>query len=128
VLDALGQTSLAEYGDPDIITCMRSLHHFGVAATTQLLARAMRAARRGIVFVDISRSISRLAMAAWGSMTSLNRRFFYDSTISVCKAFSVQEMKLIAACVPHGQSLEIFYNPPAYVVVRTARQSGKVES
>ena len=109
-------------GEPvDIVTCTRALHHFGPEATTRMLTRALGCARRGVVFVDISRSISRMFMAAWAGVVSGNWRFAHDAVVSVRKAFTAQEMRLISACVPGGEGLETFYAAPGYVVVRGAK-------
>jgi 2-polyprenyl-3-methyl-5-hydroxy-6-metoxy-1,4-benzoquinol methylase len=109
---------------PDVITCMRTLHHFGVRRTTRLLALALHTARRGILFVDIARSVSRLLMAAGAGVMSGNRRFAHDAVISVRKAFTPAELRLMAACVPGGDALEISYHAPAYLVARGAATGG----
>ena len=103
---------------PDIVTCTRSLHHFGVRGTTRLLALALRYAVRGVLFVDIGRSISRMLMAAGAGISSCNWRFAHDAVVSVRKSFTPEELRLVAACVPGGESLEVFYTAPAYIVAR----------
>ena len=105
---------------PDIVTCTRSLHHFGVRGSARLLAQALRHAVRGVMFVDIGRSISRMLMAAGAGIGSGNWRFAYDAVISVRKAFTPEELRLVLACIPGTEHLEIFFTPPAYVVVRGA--------
>src|SRR6185503_18482519 len=104
---------------PDIVTCTRTLHHFGIAKTTKLLLNAVEAAARGILLVDISRSISRLLMAAGAGIASGNWRFAHDAVVSVRKSFTPQELRIVAACIPGGDTLDIFYTAPAYVVVRS---------
>jgi len=109
-----------ELGDsrPDVISCTRTLHHFGARGTTRLLALALHTAKRGVFFIDIGRSISRMLMAAGAGIGSGNRRFAHDAVVSVRKSFSLVELFLIAACVPGGEQLEIFYAAPAYIVAR----------
>lgn len=117
-LDAFRLREQLDGETPDLVTCTRSLHHFGVGGTVRLLAQAVDCARRGVVFIDISRSISRLAMAAAAGFSSGSWRFAHDAAVSVRKAFSVEELRLMAACVPGGDRAEVFFTPPAYAVLR----------
>jgi SAM-dependent methyltransferase len=103
---------------PEIITCTRTLHHFGIRGTTRLMALALHTATHGIFFVDIVRSISRMLMAAGAGIASGNLRFAHDAVVSVRKSFTPTELQLIAACVPGGAGLKIFYTAPAYIVAR----------
>jgi len=113
---------LRELGEwrPDVITCTRTLHHLGVKGTARILALSLQAAD-AIFFVDIARSISRLVMAAGAGLFSGNRHFAHDAVVSVRKAFTPVEMRLICACVPGAEELEIFYTAPAYLVARGSR-------
>lgn len=113
---------LRELGDwrPDVITCTRTLHHLGVRGTARILALSLQAAD-GIFFIDIARSISRLVMAAGAGLFSGNRHFAHDAVVSVRKAFTPVELRLICACVPGAEALEIFYTAPAYLVARGSR-------
>jgi hypothetical protein len=103
---------------PDIITCTRSLHHLGVRGTVEVLAQSLAAATRGVLFVDIARSLSRLLMATGAGLGSGSWRFLHDAVISVRKAFTPGEFALICACVPGAEALDVFYTPPAYLVAR----------
>jgi len=105
---------------PDVITCTRTLHHLGARGTARILALSLQAAD-AIFFVDIARSISRLIMAAGAGLFSGNRHFAHDAVVSVRKAFTPVELRLICACVPGAEELEFFYTAPAYLVARGSR-------
>ena len=117
-VDAFRLPSELQDQRPDVISCTRTLHHFGARGTTRLLALSLQTARRGVFFIDIVRSISRMLMAAGAGIGSGNRRFTHDAVVSVRKSFSLVELYLIASCVPGGDHLEIFYAAPAYIVAR----------
>jgi SAM-dependent methyltransferase len=117
-LDALHLVDELRGFRPDVITCTRSLHHFGIRGTVRVVAQALACAAGGIVFVDIVRSFSRMLMAAGAGVGSGNWRFLHDAVISVRKSFSPGELRLVCACVPGGEALEVFYTAPAYVVAR----------
>jgi 2-polyprenyl-3-methyl-5-hydroxy-6-metoxy-1,4-benzoquinol methylase len=108
---------------PDIITCTRSLHHLGVRGTVRVLSQSLACATGALLFVDIARSISRMLMATGAGVGSGNWRFLHDAVISVRKAFTPGELRLICASVPGAETLDIFYTPPAYLVAQglTAR-------
>jgi 2-polyprenyl-3-methyl-5-hydroxy-6-metoxy-1,4-benzoquinol methylase len=105
---------------PDIITCTRSLHHLGVRGTVRVLAQSLACATRGVLFVDIARSLSRMLMASGAGLGSGSWRFLHDAVISVRKSFTPGELRLICACVPKAEALDVFYTPPAYLVARGA--------
>ena len=125
VLDAarLGQHEINEGnegGDVDVITCTQSLHHLGAGGVAVLLAEALRVARRGIFFVDLSRALSlAVATGAVSLLAGLHRSFLHDATVSARKAFVPEELALIARCVPGGDQLEAFFLPPGFVVLRS---------
>ena len=105
-------------GRPDLITCTRSLHHFGPGGTAWLLTEAHAVAGHGILFVDIVRSLSRMMMAAAAGVGSGDWRFAHDAVVSVRKSFSLGELRLIAACTPWHRQLDPRYLPPAYAVLQ----------
>jgi len=41
--------------------------------------------------------------------------------VAVCLKITPVEMRLICACVPGAEELEIFYTAPAYLVARGSR-------
>jgi hypothetical protein len=45
--------------------------------------------------------------------------YLHDAVVSVRKSFTSEELRLIKTCVPGGDTLEIFYTSPAYVVLRS---------
>ncbi len=109
-------------GRPDLITCTRSLHHFGPGGSAWLLTQAHAVAGHGILFVDIVRSLSRLMMAAAAGLGSGDWRFAHDAVLSVRKSFSLGELRLIAACTPWHRQLDPYYVPPAYAVLRAGQE------
>jgi SAM-dependent methyltransferase len=117
-VDAFRLAAELDGARPEIISCTRSLHHFGIRGTTRLLAHALCTATRGVFFIDIVRSISRMLMAAGAGLGSGNRRFAHDAVVSVRKSFTPVELSMIAAVVPVGDDLQIFYTAPAYIVAR----------
>ena len=122
-LDALHLFNEIGAWRPDMITCTRTLHHFGVKATTRLLALAIHATKGQVFFVDIARSLSRLMMAAGAGLMSGNRYFAHDAVVSVSKALTPTELRLVAACIPGGEDLDVAYTPPAYVVARPRKRT-----
>jgi 2-polyprenyl-3-methyl-5-hydroxy-6-metoxy-1,4-benzoquinol methylase len=117
-LDAFDLEQELDGWKPDVITCLRSLHHFGVAGTVRLLEQAIKCADRHVLFVDIARSISRMMMAAGAGLASGSWRFAHDAVLSVRKAFSVEELRLIAACASGAEEAEVHFTSPAYAVLR----------
>jgi len=104
----------------DVITCTQSLHHFGPAMVAGLVAESVRAAGRGILFIDPLRSVTNLLLL--GALTwfgSLDPAFFHDATLSIRKSFVPEELGLVARCAPGGDSLEAFFLPPGFSALRT---------
>jgi 2-polyprenyl-3-methyl-5-hydroxy-6-metoxy-1,4-benzoquinol methylase len=105
---------------PALITCTRSLHHFGVGGTLRLLEQAVASARRGVIFIDIARSLSRFFMAGAAGVASGSWRFAHDAAVSVRKSFTLEELRLIAQCTPGAERAEITFLSPAYLVLKIA--------
>ncbi len=111
-------------GTVDVVTCTQSLHHFGAGGTASLLAEAVRCARRGVLFVDLSRSLSHLALiSAMAVFATGDRSVIHDTALSFRKAFVPEELALIAACVEGGDRLQPLYLPPGFAALRTPRRS-----
>jgi 2-polyprenyl-3-methyl-5-hydroxy-6-metoxy-1,4-benzoquinol methylase len=106
----------------DVVTCTQSMHHFGAHGTAVLLGEALRHARRGVLFIDLARSLSRLLLggaAAW--LVTFDPMFLHDTALSFRKAFVAEELRLIAACVPGGEAVESFDLAPGFVALRKGR-------
>lgn len=123
VLDATRLRESIAPGSVDVVTCTQSLHHFGAGGAAVLLAEAIAVARRGVLFIDLARAVSHVAAAAvLGAIQGLAARdglLLHDGLLSFRKAFVPAELRLIAACVPGGDTLESFYLPPGFLVLRT---------
>jgi 2-polyprenyl-3-methyl-5-hydroxy-6-metoxy-1,4-benzoquinol methylase len=120
VVDAFHIDRTFAPGEIDIITCTQTLHHFGAAATAGLVTEAVRAARRGIVFIDGVRSVSLLILlGALTWLASADKAFFDDATTSIRKAFAPEELALIARCAPGGERVEVSYLAPGFNLLRT---------
>lgn len=122
VIDALRLAELADLDEVDVVTCTQSLHHFTPGQTAVVIAGAVRRARRGILFVDLVRAATRLLMIGCDAATSLSWPYFHDAVVSVRKAYTPEELRLICGCVPGGAGLEVTYLHPAFVAVRTGRR------
>jgi 2-polyprenyl-3-methyl-5-hydroxy-6-metoxy-1,4-benzoquinol methylase len=119
VVDAFRLGDAFAPGEIDVVTCTQSLHHFGAGGVARLTTGSLRHARRGIVFVDIARTVTLLlAVSVLGAM-SLDTAILHDATVSARKAFVPEELALIAGIVPGGESLETLYLPPNFAVMRT---------
>jgi SAM-dependent methyltransferase len=112
--DGLGQRTI------DVVTCTQALHHLGAGGTALLLGQALAVARRGLLFVDLTRSLTGfLAFNALGWLGGLDGIFRHDAVLSMRKAFVPEELALIARCVPGGERLEAFHVAPGFSVLRT---------
>lgn len=87
----------------DIVICSLALHHFGFPDALNLLQRIRSFGRRGVVVADLARSD--FGIVGIYLLTSLLVRHpmnKYDARLSMCRAFSFQE--LAAAAVAAGWS------------------------
>jgi hypothetical protein len=122
VLDAFRLGASLRPGEVDVITCTQSLHHFGSGGACLILAEAVRHARRGVLFVDLTRALSLLvALSSVALFTTFDAAFLHDAFVSARKAFVPEELRLLAAVVPGGESLEAFHLPPGFAALRTRR-------
>ncbi len=117
VQDALDLSNLDE-GAYDIIVCTQSLHHFPAGLVTLMFEAATRAASRGVVFVDLSRSImSGATVAALGAAHG-DRAFAHDGWVSTRKGFVPQELALLARLGRRRGALESRWIAPAHCLLR----------
>lgn len=115
-----------ERGRYDVITCTQSLHHFPAGLVTVMLSEALRAAGRGVMFVDGCPSL--LGAAAVGSLCLIrygDRAFAHDAVVSFRRFFAPEELELLARLTARGSELEVRRLAPAYTLVR-ARSSASV--
>jgi SAM-dependent methyltransferase len=124
VLDAFELARFEPSTPIDVITCTQSLHHFRPGGVAMLLYQAVRRARRGVLFVDLARSLSRLLMIGADAASTLDRAYLHDAVASVRRSFVAPELELIARLVPGAEQVRAFYLPPAFVALRT---EGKAE-
>jgi 2-polyprenyl-3-methyl-5-hydroxy-6-metoxy-1,4-benzoquinol methylase len=104
----------------DIVTCTQALHHLGPGGTALLLGQALSVARQGVLFVDLTRTLTGfLAFNALGWLGGLDGVFRHDAVLSMRKSFVAEELALIARCVPGGEGLDAFHVAPGFSVLRT---------
>jgi 2-polyprenyl-3-methyl-5-hydroxy-6-metoxy-1,4-benzoquinol methylase len=119
-LDALAMAGSERARQVDIVTCTQALHHFSAGSVALLLGNAIQVARRGILFVDLSRTVSGfVAFNALGWLGGLDGVFHHDAVLSMRRAFVPEELALIARCVPGNENIEAFYVSPGFAVLRT---------
>ena len=81
---------------------------------------ATQHAARGVLFIDPVRALSRLVgTGAVSLLATGNMRFVHDGVVSIRKCFVPSEMRLLARLAPLGESLDAFYLPPGFVVLRS---------
>jgi SAM-dependent methyltransferase len=119
VIDAFSLDKALEQGEADIITCTSSLHHFGPGPTALIVSQAARHARRGILFIDLARTVFVALTVGAGALFTPDRGYAHDSWVSARKAFVPEELQLIARCAPGGEQLSAFYLSLGYVVLRS---------
>ena len=102
----------------DVATCSLFLHHLGPAEAVRLLAELFRVTRRGVVVNDLVRSwVGYLGAAAFTRVTSKNRLFRYDGPLSVRKAYTRAEMRVLAR--EAGCPEPLFETIPGYRLAMT---------
>lgn len=115
VQDALDLGNLS-HGEYDIVTCTQSLHHFPVGLAAIMLSEALRAATRGVVFVDGCRSL--VSAAAVGGLCLLrwaDAAFAHDAIVSFRRFYTPEELGLVARLTPWGDRAEARFLPPGFV-------------
>lgn len=121
VVDALRLARDVRPGEVDVVVCTSALHHFGAGGTAIVLAQALARAR-DVVFVDLARSPTRLvAGAALARLGAWDGALAHDTAVSFRRAFTPEELTLIARLVPGGEGLAAEWWPPGFVLLRTRR-------
>jgi 2-polyprenyl-3-methyl-5-hydroxy-6-metoxy-1,4-benzoquinol methylase len=116
-VDALALDTLAERFD--VITCTQTVHHFPPAMLADLMVRARRNARHGVLFFDARRGAVTLAGVTLAALAISRDRFFLDDgTVSVRRMYSPAELDLLARCAPGGGVFRARNFGPQYVVAK----------
>lgn len=121
VVDALRLARDVAPGEVDVVVCTSALHHFGAGGTALVLAQALARAR-DVVLVDLARSPSRLVVGtALARLGARDGALAHDTAVSFRRAFTPEELTLIARLVPGGEGLSAEWWPPGFVLLRTRR-------
>jgi 2-polyprenyl-3-methyl-5-hydroxy-6-metoxy-1,4-benzoquinol methylase len=111
-----------EPGQYDVVTCTQSLHHFSPGMAAIMLSEALKAATRGVLFVDGCRSVlsgaavSGLCLLRWGDPA-----FAHDAMVSFRRFYAPEELGLLARLGPLGHDVEARFLPPGHVMVRVRK-------
>lgn len=116
VVDALRLDELDERFD--VITCTQTVHHFPPALVADLMYRALRNARRGVVLFDARRGLLTLGGVVTAAVLTggPNARFVHDGVVSIRRMYSPAELELLARCAPGGEAFAARNVGPQYVV------------
>lgn len=81
----------------DVVTCIHVLHHLSDENVEQLFAEMARVARLRWVCLDLQRSkLARLGAWILVRLTSRNRLTRHDGPLSVCRAYTLEEVRALA--------------------------------
>lgn len=97
VRDALDLRELRERGDVDLFLCTQAVHHLSPGMVVRMIAQCIAAAPRGLVVVDLFRSLTNFVAA--GAFVSLAAPFpvlVYDGLVSVRRSYTPAELSLLA--------------------------------
>ncbi|HZY64740.1 MAG TPA: methyltransferase domain-containing protein [Rubrobacteraceae bacterium] len=108
-----------EDGSFDVATCSLFLHHLETDEAVRVLTEMSRVSRRGIIVNDLVRSW----VGYWGTriftrVSSKNRLFRNDGPLSVLRAYTRDEMAILAARAGLGPVR--FHGIPGYRVAMSA--------
>jgi len=118
VQDALDLSNLAP-GAHDLIVCTQSLHHFPPSMTARMFREAARHAGRGVVFIDICRSVMHASLLrALGVLRYRDPGLAHDAWVSFRRAYTPEELGLITRLGPEGDGVEAKWTRPAHCLVR----------
>jgi SAM-dependent methyltransferase len=111
----------------DLVICTNSLHHFGTRGLLGLLAAAPALCREGMVLMDPFRAASALLPATllfglWGR----ERASVSDAQQSIRRAWTAEELRLLAGLVPPLRGAEIGYAAPGWWSLRWRAQGASV--
>ncbi len=107
-------------GGYDIITCTQSLHHFSPGMVAVMFSAAVRAAARGVVFIDGCRSpLAGISGLLYGVLRMGSIDWSHDAWISARKCFVPEELRLLARLAHPGGHIESHWIPPGYCLLRS---------
>lgn len=118
VQDALDLTNL-EAGEFDIVVCTQAQHHFPAGLVAVMFETAARAAARGVVFIDGSRSAMHAAtLAGMGYLWFRQPDFAHDGVLSLRRFFYPEELGLLARIGAWGEGVTCRWMPPNHCLLR----------
>lgn len=109
----------------DVVCCTQTIHHFPPGMVARMLAEAAAVARHGVALVDGERNaFALLLIATVGSAIGRGSvPFLHDSIASIRRMYTEQELALLGALSPRGESeqpleLERGWAHPGHVWLR----------
>ena len=81
----------------DVVTCSLTLHHFAPPDAVALLRELGRVARRALIVGDLERSWPAYLGARLLVVALRNRMTHHDAPVSVLRAYTAEELRLLAA-------------------------------
>lgn len=83
----------------DVVSCCLLAHHFEADELRRYAEEALRVARRAVIINDLRRSASHLAFVYLGLPLFRSRITWHDAPASVCRAYTLGEMRQILSSV-----------------------------
>lgn len=106
----------------DVLTSTQSLHHLPPGLIAVMFEAAVRAARRGVVFVDGCRSLrTGFALGLFNSLRYRHGAFVHDTWVSARRFFVPEELELLARIGPWGDGVEARWMAPGFCVLRLTK-------
>jgi SAM-dependent methyltransferase len=117
-LDALALDRVEERFD--LIVCTQTAHHFPPEFLAELMLRARRNARRGVLFFDGRRSALSIALGSPGmfALSGADPLFLHDAVVSVRRMYSPAELEMLALCAPGGEAFSARNYGPVHVIAQ----------
>lgn len=123
VQDALDLSNL-EPGAFDIVVCTQSVHHFPPGLVSLMFREATQVAKRGVVFVDVCRSLLAGAGAiVFGTLRLRNPGWTHDAWVSLRRCHVPEELELLARFSLLGDEVQSKWIAPGYCLLRWQRPS-----
>ncbi len=117
--DATQLAALA--GQVDLIVCTQATHHMPPELVTRLLHQGLRAARHGVLIIDVLRSAGAMLAASVGTNLSTPAPpLMIDAMQSVRRGFLPAEFALLAH-LAGAHDVRAYAQGPAYAVLRARR-------
>jgi SAM-dependent methyltransferase len=107
----------------DVVTSTQSLHHLPPGLVAVTFEAAVRAAARGVVFVDGCRSLrTGFGLGLFNSLRYRHGAFVHDTWVSARRFYVPEELELLARIGPWGDGVEARWAAPGFCVLRLRRQ------